>query len=202
MLAVGVLVFELLFLVVAFGARTWVQWRRTGDTGWRIRGAGEGRERAARVLLALGLVLAPIAPVVDLRGWRRWGPDLLGARIAGVGLMVGGALLTVVAQFVMGQSWRIGVDRGERTELVTDGLYRWARNPIYTGMLAASAGLVLVLPNLVAAVGFAAVVIGLELQVRFVEEPYLASAHGAAFRAYAARVGRFVPGLGRTASAA
>jgi len=201
MLAAGVLVFELLFLGMAFGARTWVQWRRTGDTGWRIRGAGQGQERAARVLLALGLVLAPAAPVADLVGWPRWSPlDAVGVQVAGVVLLVGGALLTVAAQFAMGRSWRIGVDRDERTDLVTDGLYRWARNPIYTGMLAASAGVALVLPNLVAAIGLVAVVIGLELQVRLVEEPYLLDGHGESFRSYASRVGRFVPGFGRLPS--
>ncbi|WP_263493634.1 hypothetical protein [Streptomyces sp. PSKA30] len=30
-----------------------------------------------------------------------------------------------------------------------------------------------------------------------VEEPYLQAAHGAAYLAYAARAGRFVPGVGR-----
>jgi len=41
------------------------------------------------------------------------------------------------------------------------------------------------------------VALGLELQVRFVEEPYLARTHGEEYRAYASRVGRFVPRLGR-----
>jgi protein-S-isoprenylcysteine O-methyltransferase Ste14 len=33
--------------------------------------------------------------------------------------------------------------------------------------------------------------------VRFVGEPYLARAHGEDYRAYAGRVGRFLPGVGR-----
>ena len=33
--------------------------------------------------------------------------------------------------------------------------------------------------------------------MRFVEEPYLRRAHGEAYRAYAARVGRFLPRIGR-----
>jgi protein-S-isoprenylcysteine O-methyltransferase Ste14 len=48
--------------------------------------------------------------------------------------------------------------------------------------------------------GFAAVVVtwlGLELQVRAVEEPYLLRTHGDEYRVYAARVGRFLPGVGR-----
>jgi protein-S-isoprenylcysteine O-methyltransferase Ste14 len=38
------------------------------------------------------------------------------------------------------------------------------------------------------------------LQVRAVEEPYLLSVHGDAYATYAARVGRFVPGVGRLAT--
>ena len=77
--------------------------------------------------------------------------------------------------------------------------------PTYLGMqvlieglaLAAFANirdLALVVPNVVAALALAVLLIALELQVRWVEEPYLARAHGPSYRAYAARTGRFVPG--------
>jgi protein-S-isoprenylcysteine O-methyltransferase Ste14 len=42
-----------------------------------------------------------------------------------------------------------------------------------------------------------ALVVAVELQVRAVEEPYLRAMHGSAYAAYAARAGRFVPGIGR-----
>ena len=67
-------------------------------------------------------------------------------------------------------------------------------------MLPTSLGLVLIVPNLAAVVGFAALVIALELQTRAVEEPYLLRAHGPAYADYARRVGRFVPGIGRLRS--
>ena len=38
---------------------------------------------------------------------------------------------------------------------------------------------------------------GLEIQTRAVEEPYLRELHGKAYARYAARTGRFVPGVGR-----
>lgn len=40
-------------------------------------------------------------------------------------------------------------------------------------------------------------VLVIELQVRFVEEPYLMRVHSEDYARYASRVGRFVPGLGR-----
>lgn len=39
---------------------------------------------------------------------------------------------------------------------------------------------------------------GVELQVRRVEEPYLHQSHGPPYRDYTARVGRSLPGIGRT----
>src|SRR5918996_1007579 len=52
--------------------------------------------------------------------------------------------------------------------------------------------------QLIGLVAAVAAVIGLEMQVRLVEEPYLRRAHGDEFGAYEARVGRFVPGVGRS----
>jgi hypothetical protein len=45
------------------------------------------------------------------------------------------AALTVIAQFAMAESWRIGVDPNERTPLVTTGAFAMVRNPIFTAML-------------------------------------------------------------------
>ena len=40
----------------------------------------------------------------------------------------------------MGRSWRIGVEEGERTDLVTGGPFAIVRNPIYASMLPAFLG--------------------------------------------------------------
>ncbi len=37
----------------------------------------------------------------------------------------------------------------------------------------------------------------MQVQVRAIEEPYLVRTHGAAYTGYAARTGRFLPGIGR-----
>ena len=47
-----------------------------------------------------------------------------------------------------------------------------------------------------------ALVAAVQLQVRVVEEPYLRAVHGAAYDAYAARAGRFLPGIGLLAAPA
>ena len=61
-------------------------------------------------------------------------------------------------------------------------------------MMTFGLGIALVTPNPVALVGFVLLVVTIELQVRVVEEPYLLTMHGDAYRDYLASVGRFVPG--------
>lgn len=111
--------------------------------------------------------------------------------------MVLALVLTTKAQVDLRESWRIGLDPSERTELVTDGLFALVRNPIFSGMLVFAVGSALAVPSSLAIVGAMAVAVGLELQVRGVEEPYLRQIHGTVYAAYAERVGRFVPRLGR-----
>ena len=40
-----------------------------------------------------------------------------------------------VAQYQMSNSWRIGIDENNKTELITKGLFSYSRNPIFLGMI-------------------------------------------------------------------
>lgn len=58
-------------------------------------------------------------------------------------------------------------------------------------------GLALLVPNVLALAMLVAFLASLQIQVRLVEEPYLRRVHGDAYQRYAARTGRFLPGIGR-----
>jgi len=191
------LVMQLTFLAAAFGWRMTMHRRRTGDWGFRW----QRHDRIARVSGALfagailvgttGVTLAAFS-VTSL-----WGPlASTGTLIAGLVLFAAGCVVTLAAQSGMGTSWRIGVDPTERTGLVTDGLFKWARNPIFTGMVTAAAGLALLAPTLLIAASVVMLVAAVRIQVHRVEEPYLRAAMPG-WPTYAQRVGRFVPRLGR-----
>lgn len=194
----------LLWFVSLFVFRSILQWRKTGSTGIKgFHGRVGSLPWFAGTTASLGLVLSPLAPVAVLLDWPGAAlipvgtpVHLVGALLALVG--TGGAL---VAQLSMGDSWRVGVDEAETTRLVTDGLFGWVRNPIFSFMCVSIAGLVLLVPSAFAGVAALLTFVGIELQVRGVEEPYLMGTHGRDYADYAARVGRFVPGLGRFESA-
>ena len=190
---------EVAFFVLAFGVRSWVQLKRTGSSGFILpdRSAGPA-ERAASALFVVGLAAIVAAPIADLAGLAPL--ELLdGPLAAGAGavLALAGIGLCLWAQLAMGASWRIGVDPGEVTALVTAGPFARVRNPIFSAMLVAVVGFFLLMPNVFGVVAVVALAVGLEAQVRWVEEPYLRRVHGQVYDRYASRAGRFVPGVGR-----
>jgi protein-S-isoprenylcysteine O-methyltransferase Ste14 len=165
---------------------------RTGRTPLRHGGGVNGW--AAILALSLAFVAGPLAEL------------LLGAQrlIHGTGLAVASLALSFLAllallwsQSSMGDSLRIGVDLDERTDLITAGPFQWVRNPIFSCMILYLAGVFLLVPNLAAVLALAALTIGIDLHVRLVEEPCLIATHGFSYLSYAARVGRFAPGVGR-----
>jgi protein-S-isoprenylcysteine O-methyltransferase Ste14 len=194
------LVLYLLGLVLAFGVRTWMQLRRTGTSGFRgISGRRGSLAWWGGALFPAALLLGLVAPVGVITGVTATLAWLAHPAVATTGLVLGivGVAVVLRAQSAMGTSWRIGVDDSERTELVTDGLFGRARNPIFTGMAAVAAGVALVAPTPVSALAVVCLVAAVQIQVRVVEEPYLVRTHGQRYLHYAASAGRFLPAIGR-----
>jgi protein-S-isoprenylcysteine O-methyltransferase Ste14 len=193
-----------LFMLLAFGLRAWIHHRRTGTTGFvGISGQVGSVEWLGGVLFVAALVAAVAAPLLQLAGVVAPGAtfDARWVHAVGLAFYALGVAGTLWAQFAMGDSWRIGVDAATRTTLVATGPFRWVRNPMFTAMALATLGLLLLVPTVVSLLAVLALVMAVELQVRFVEEPYLAATHGTSYLQYAARTGRFLPGIGRLPAA-
>jgi protein-S-isoprenylcysteine O-methyltransferase Ste14 len=62
----------------------------------------------------------------------------------GVFFCVSGMALAILARIYIGRNWGMPMTRRENPELVTTGPYAYVRHPIYTGMLLAVLGTVLV----------------------------------------------------------
>lgn len=199
-MAIAVLALFAAMMLIIGAVRRAIQLRRTGDSGNRRSLRLDGSlEWWALNTTDLGYLTVGVgAPAADLVGL---GPlaamDQPMVRGLGVGVAVLGIGLALGAQLSLGASWRIGIDETERTDLVTTGAFRVVRNPIFATVILTFVGLALMVPNPVAITGVVVTVIGIEMQVRLAEEPYLRGVHGAAYTDYASRVGRFLPGLGR-----
>jgi len=112
-------------------------------------------------------------------------------RALGIILLMASLLWIVLAQAQMGESWRIGIDTDNKTQLVQTGMYRISRNPIFFGMMVTLFGLFLVIPNAVTLLIFVLIVVLINIQVRL-EEEYLKSSHGEEYVRYQRTVGRWI----------
>jgi protein-S-isoprenylcysteine O-methyltransferase Ste14 len=176
--------------------------RRWGVWAVAFRRGGDVRELASASALALffaGWMSFLLARVADVPAVGRlvW-PLPAGLAWGGWALAAGGLGIIAAAQAQMGPSWRIGID-ARPTALVTRGLFRVSRNPIYLGLLLLLGGLALVTLGPASALGWLATAAVVGVQARL-EEKHLLALHGDAYLAYGARVGRFLPWFGRLVS--
>jgi protein-S-isoprenylcysteine O-methyltransferase Ste14 len=195
------LVWMILFFAVGVVWRAWLQYRRYGNVGIILYRATNWSQRIRDtmfVLLSVSAILQTmvfaVSPqslsalfIASLPAWLTW---------MGVALLFGGLALMVAAQLGMGVSWRVGIDEKASPGLVTGGLYQLCRNPIYLGMFTSLAGLMAVLPTWLSLAILLVVFLSIRSQV-FKEEEYLIKTYGNEYGEYAARIGRFLPRMGK-----
>ena len=80
------LVLYVAFAAVAFGWRTWVQWRQTGDTGLRLHAEAGTTQWWAKLGFVAALVAGFAAPIAGLAGLDPVAP-LANATVQVVGLV-------------------------------------------------------------------------------------------------------------------
>jgi protein-S-isoprenylcysteine O-methyltransferase Ste14 len=192
-----------LIILITVGLRPWLQYRRHRTFGILLFQSGKPAQnvRDALLMVLVALLIGQAAAAAVGRREARLliagdgaAHDLL--QVAGAILLLGGIALLAAAQLNMGASWRIGIKEGEAPGLVKSGLYRLCRHPIYLGLITALAGYAALLPTPLSLALLAAAYAGVRVQAA-AEEAYLERTYGEAFRAYASRVGRFLPGIGR-----
>jgi protein-S-isoprenylcysteine O-methyltransferase Ste14 len=191
----------LILVAIVFVWRPWLQRRRHGTWGIVVFKGNLAQNLRDAMLVVLPVLLIGQAAVAA------WWPEALplseadsravaGLRSAlGALLLFGGLVLQAAAMLDLGGSWRIGIEEGARPGLVTGGLYRFSRNPIFLALIVVLAGYTLLLPTLLSALILAGTALAVRQQISQ-EESYLLRTYGEAYRAYARRVGRLLPGIG------
>lgn len=117
--------------------------------------------------------------------------ELIELQIMGLTIWIFVLILTIIAQRQMTTSWRIGIDTEMKTKLITHGLFRVSRNPIFTGLILNFIGLFLITPNMVTLLIMIIGSIVIQFQVRL-EEQHLTHLFGNEYLDYKKRVRRFL----------
>jgi protein-S-isoprenylcysteine O-methyltransferase Ste14 len=174
----------ILWLISWFAAAAWSE--RT------VRRPAVRREVLYRVLTVSGAMLmfganpggvradTPLWRVAPAIGW------LLAA------LVICGFLFMWWARTHLGQLWSSSVTRKEHHHVVDTGPYAIVRHPIYTGLLVAIVGTMLIRVTIITLIGSALIATGIYVKAR-VEEAFLRQQLGDSYAAYARRVPMLVP---------
>jgi protein-S-isoprenylcysteine O-methyltransferase Ste14 len=122
-------------------------------------------------------------------------PLTIGPLVAGVMCFVIGLWLLYRSHADLGTNWSITLEVREQHRLITQGVYRRIRHPMYLALVLYSVGHALVIPNWVAGPSnLIAFTILFALRVR-AEEKMMVDEFGDEYAAYTARTKRLVPGV-------
>jgi protein-S-isoprenylcysteine O-methyltransferase Ste14 len=186
------------YMGLAFVLPSYRVWKQTGINPFVFKNTDTAHDYAGKmmkILIAMLFAIIAINAFVDFLM-----PYFVPVRYLienvyvfwiGVALLHISLIWTIVAQAQMQKSWRIGIDETHDTELVSTGIFRWSRNPIFLGMLCTVLGLFLIIPNVVTfAVWFGAYIV-LQMQVRL-EEEFLRRKHGEKYAEFCKKVRRWI----------
>ncbi|HOC88781.1 MAG TPA: isoprenylcysteine carboxylmethyltransferase family protein [bacterium] len=124
-------------LVISEVLRLPQRFRRTGFGQERHKPEGSRRASEVIVLAAIagGIWILPLLSIFTewfhafdytLSNWISW---------LGCGVFLSSILLRCAAQSALGSSWSPTLETGSRQQLVTSGVYRWIRHPLYTSFI-------------------------------------------------------------------
>lgn len=113
-------------------------------------------------------------------------------RIMGAVVGVAGTVVFVTSVLTMRDSWRAGVSKTDRTELVTNGIYQISRNPAFLGFDLLYIGILLMFFNWVLCVASAFAILMYHLQIVNVEEDFLLATFGDEYLKYKKKVCRYI----------
>ncbi|REJ75761.1 MAG: isoprenylcysteine carboxylmethyltransferase family protein [Acidobacteria bacterium] len=190
-------VFLVLFFVIAMAGRSFLHWKRTGVNPYKLGKTESAHDligamfRTVSFLVIFSTAVYSFLPsVYGYLGRIEW-LESVWVQATGFVLLLAALIWVSVGQGHMGESWRIGIDEENETELVHKGLFSLSRNPIFLGMRVLLFGLFLAAPNALTLLAFGVGDVLMQVQVRL-EEQHMLRLHGERFEEYKKQVRRWV----------
>ncbi|SNS73225.1 Protein-S-isoprenylcysteine O-methyltransferase Ste14 [Ekhidna lutea] len=187
----------LLYLLLVFVLRSVILWKQTGVNPFVFGNTGKAHDYIGRVykLMVLGTWVSIGIYSFYLPWYSYLVPiqylEIDWLKTIGLILLVISFLWTSIAQYQMSKSWRIGIDYNEKTELISNGLFKYSRNPIFLGVLISYLGTFLIIPNILSFSILHVTFVTIQTQVRL-EEEYLESVQGQDYLGYKLQVRRWI----------
>ena len=114
-----------------------------------------------------------------------------GARFTGFCIAGIGDIFFLISVTYMKDSWRAGIPEKDNTKLVTDGIYKFSRNPAFVGFDFMYIGILLMFFNIGTLLFSLFSIVMLHLQI-LQEEKYMAKTFGEEYLEYKKKVFRYI----------
>ncbi len=114
-----------------------------------------------------------------------------GARFTGFCIAGIGDIFFLISVIYMKDSWRAGIPEKDKTKLVTDGIYKFSRNPAFVGFDFMYIGVLLMFFNIGTLLFSLFSIVMLHLQI-LQEEKYMAKTFGEEYLEYKKKVFRYI----------
>ena len=164
--------------------------RKQGISTDQLGKGKEGFVKFIEVTLKITTYLIPMIEVISIVLYDGTSPVAM--RVAGVIVTSLGVVAFVVSVLQMKDNWRAGVQREEKTSLVTTGIYSISRNPAFLGFDLMYIGILVTFFNWYLCIATIFVVVLFHLQIVNVEEDFLIEAFGEKYVAYKKKVCRYI----------
>ena len=161
--------------------------------GIRTDQLGKGKEgflKYIEVTLKITTYLLPILQIISILFYSEGAHWLL--QITGVIVESFGVVVFVISVAEMKDNWRAGVQREDKTNLVTSGIYSISRNPAFLGFDLMYIGILLTFFNWFLCFATVLAVCLFHLQIVNVEEDFLLETFGQEYLEYRRKVCRYL----------
>lgn len=161
------------------------------STALKTRQAIKGRS----IKVNLIMILTPLLYILILKG-----TDLLFRvnwldheiiRITGLFFISISIVIGFISLITMKDSWRVGIRPEQKTELITNGVFRFSRNPYFLSNILIFLGCFFIIPTYGFLIMYLIWIILIHLLI-LDEEEYLTEQHGDVYRDYKHRVNRYL----------
>lgn len=163
--------------------------RRQGINTDQLGKGKEGFVKFVEVTLKIATYLLPVIQIISIALYS--GTAHMGLRIIGVVITALGVMAFIVSVIQMKDNWRAGVQREEKTNLVTTGIYSISRNPAFLGFDLMYIGILVSFFNVYLCFATSFVLVFFHLQIINVEEEFLIEAFGQEYLEYKKKVCRY-----------
>ena len=154
---------------------------------------GKGKVGFVKAIEVALKVISLIVPMIEIISIIT-GCNMMPMTVRIVGCVVGilGDAVFVISVVTMKDSWRAGVSETDKTDLVTDGIYKISRNPAFLGFDLVYAGIFLMFFNWILFVVSLLATLIFHLQIVNVEEDFLKVTFGNDYLEYCKHVNRYL----------